>query len=159
MATTSERTFVGVRAPDAQTDRPHADEDRVGASPPDATEREHAREPDAAAPRRAPADSIRVAVALVLLVLAVLGPFVAEFTAQAGARYGLAGAIVDDGTIRLDGHRRLLAADDWAERDGHVYSDKAPGQIVLAVPLYAAARAVGSEPATDARFQGDLGAW
>lgn len=100
-----------------------------------------------------------MALALALLVLAALGPFVAEFTAQTGSRYGFAGAVVDEGSIRLDGHRSILSGEDYVERDGHLYSDKAPGQPVLSVPLYAAARAAGAEPAADLRFAGNLGAW
>jgi hypothetical protein len=48
---------------------------------------------------------------------------------------------------------------DFAERDGHLYSDKAPGQPLAAVPFYAAARAVGAEPAAVPRFFGNLTLW
>lgn len=101
----------------------------------------------------------RVAVALVLLVLAVLGPWVPRFTAQTSPRWAFAGAVVDDGTTRLDDYTAIFAADDYAEVDGHVHLDKAPGQPVLAVPLYASARAVGAEPARELRVDENLGAW
>jgi hypothetical protein len=93
------------------------------------------------------------------VVLAALGPIVSEFTAQTGSRYSLSAAVVDQGTIRIDQHRGSLAADDWIERDGHLYSDKAPLQPLLGVPLYATARLVGAEPGTEVRVWGNLGAW
>jgi hypothetical protein len=99
-----------------------------------------------------------VAVAVALVVLAALAPFVAEITAQPASRFAAAAAIVDDGTIRIDGYRDQLSASDFVERDGHVYSDKAPGQLLVAVPAYASARLVGAD-APQGRFAGDLGAW
>lgn len=101
----------------------------------------------------------RVAAALALLVLAVLGPWVPRFTAQTSPRWAFAGAVVDDGTTRLDDYTAIFAADDYAEVDGHVHLDKAPGQPVLALPLYASARAVGAEPASELRVDENLGAW
>lgn len=95
-----------------------------------------------------------VVVALLLLVL--VGPLVQDLTAQPAPRVALTGALVDDGTLRLDGYPLGV---DHAERDGHVYSDKAPGQPLLAVPAYALARAVGAEPAAVPRWQGNLTQW
>lgn len=101
----------------------------------------------------------RVAVALGLLVLVTLGPFVAEFTAQTAARYSLSAAIVHDGTLRLDAYDDILLPSDQAEHDGHVYSDKPPLQPLLGVAPYATAQLVGAEPATHERIFGNLGAW
>jgi len=48
--------------------------------------------------------------------------------------YGTLG-MVDDGTLHIDGPtERYGAMQDTAERDGHRYSDKAPGQSVLLLP-------------------------
>jgi hypothetical protein len=101
----------------------------------------------------------RVAIALGLLVLVALGPFVAEFSAQTAARYSLSGAIVDDGTIRLDAYEEILLPSDRSDRDGHTYSDKPPLQPLLGVPAYATAQLVGAEPSTHERIFGNLGAW
>ena len=57
----------------------------------------------------------------------------------------LTAAIWDDGTLVLDRYEAQLSV-DRAVRDGHLYSDKAPGQPLLAVPFYAMYRGVGGEP-------------
>ncbi|MCB0971013.1 MAG: hypothetical protein KDA97_05780, partial [Acidimicrobiales bacterium] len=95
-------------------------------------------------------------VALCLLWLVALGPIVADLTAQGAPRVALTGALVDDGAIVIDDYPLDV---DRTERDGHTYSDKAPGQEVLAVPVYAAARAVGAEPASVPRIAGNLTLW
>lgn len=82
---------------------------------------------------------------LIACALICLGGLVLDvWSAQPASRYLLTVAIVDDHTLRLDRHERLLL-DDRAERDGHAYSDKAPYQPLLAVPFYAAYRAVGGD--------------
>jgi hypothetical protein len=114
------------------------------------------------APRPAPAavSPRAVSVALALLVLVALGPFVAEFSAQTAARYAVAAAVVDDGSIQIDRYEELTFPSDRVEREGHQYGDKAPGQpLLLAAPLYASARLVGAEPATTERIMGNLGVW
>ena len=85
-----------------------------------------------------------------------VGPIVHDLSAQAAPRVALTGAIVDDGDIRIDGYPLAF---DYAERDGHTYSDKAPGQEVLAIPAYAAARAVGADEAVIERAEGNLTLW
>ena len=98
----------------------------------------------------------RGVLAVCLLWLVAAGPIVADMTAQGAPRFAFAGAVVDDRAIKLDGY---LVGYDKAERDGHVYSDKAPGQQVLSVPFYAAARAAGAEPASVPRVEGNLSLW
>ena len=56
----------------------------------------------------------------------------------------------------IDGYR---LGPDHTDRDGHVYSDKAPGQEVLAVPAYLGARLVGADPARTGRIEGNLSLW
>ncbi len=62
------------------------------------------------------------------------------------------------GTIRLDGYVEVLNV-DYVVRDGHIYGDKAPLQPIAAMPVYAVAQAVGAEPATVLRLEGNLGLW
>jgi hypothetical protein len=95
-------------------------------------------------------------LALVALVLAVAGPVVQDLRAQQASRLALTAAIVDDGSLRIDDYPIGV---DRAEHDGHVYSDKAPGQPVFAIPAYAAYRWLGGEPATVRRVEGNLGLW
>ena len=98
----------------------------------------------------------RPVLALCLLWLVAVGPIVTDMSAQPAPRFALTGALVDDGAIVIDGYRLGV---DKAERDGHLYSDKAPGQEVLAVPAYVAARAVGAEPARVDRVESNLTLW
>lgn len=106
--------------------------------------------------------SHRVELLLALLVLVIAGPVIHEYKAQQASRYVFTAAMWDDGTIEID---RYAAADppvlgiDRAIRDGHTYSDKAPLQPVLAIPFYASYRAVGGEPAIEARYDEHLGLW
>jgi hypothetical protein len=100
-----------------------------------------------------------VGVALALVVLAALGPWVPTFTAQTSSRWAFAAAVVDDGTIRIDEYQPMFGADDYAVRGDHIYLDKAPLQPILAVPLYASTRAVGGEPAIEYRTKENLSAW
>ena len=47
---------------------------------------------------------------------------------------------MDDGTLRID--RYAANTGDYATIDGHIYSDKAPGLALAAVPVYAITRAI-----------------
>lgn len=89
-------------------------------------------------------------------MLIVTLPIVQRLSSQQGSRMALTAAIWDDGSLRIDGYPLGL---DRAEYDGHTYSDKAPGQPVLAVPAYALYRALGGEPARQLRVDGNLGLW
>jgi hypothetical protein len=95
-------------------------------------------------------------LALSLVWLVALGPIVQDLSAQGAPRLALTGAILDDGDIKIDDY---LVGFDYTERDGHIYSDKAPGQEVLALGPYAAARMVGAEPAIVERVGANLTLW
>jgi hypothetical protein len=56
------------------------------------------------------------------------------------SRFDLTRAIVDDGTVQID--RYAANTGDYATIDGHIYSDKAPGLSLAAVPVYAATRVI-----------------
>jgi hypothetical protein len=100
----------------------------------------------------------RIAVVLGILALVVVGPIIAGDTAQSASRYSLTGALADDHSVDLGPYRNVLGV-DRAIYQGHLRSDKAPGQPLLAVPVYLVGRAVGADPATHVRFEGDLGLW
>lgn len=98
----------------------------------------------------------RATVALCVLWLVAVGPFVQDLTAQGAPRLALTGAVVDDGDIKIDGY---VVGFDFTERDGHTYSDKAPGQELVAVPFYALSQIVGAEAALVPRVQDNLTLW
>lgn len=81
---------------------------------------------------------------MVAAVLLVTGTVLDSWTAQPASRYLLTVAVVDHRTIALDDHADLLQ-EDQARHGGHVYSDKAPYQPLLAAPFYRAFRAVGGD--------------
>jgi hypothetical protein len=95
-----------------------------------------------------------LAAVVALVVVPVLQPLMA----QQISRYALTASMADSGTVSIEEYRDLIGV-DRAERDGVLYSDKAPGQPVLAIPAYLAYRAMGGEPATEASGFGDLGLW
>ena len=83
--------------------------------------------------------------AAVLFVLALVSY---AYFYQAGGwnqntRFAMVRATVESGTVKIDGYES--ATGDKSERDGHYYSDKAPGASWLGTPAYAAARAFTSE--------------
>lgn len=64
------------------------------------------------------------------------------------SRWAATVAIVDQGTLHIE-HLIPLISDrieDFSERDGHVYANKAPGGSFVAVPAYAAARVITGSP-------------
>jgi hypothetical protein len=67
------------------------------------------------------------------------------------ARFDLTRAIVERGTLRIDAYEANTG--DKAERDGHLYSDKAPGVSLTALPAYAVIHALGRETRETDRFQ------
>ncbi len=100
----------------------------------------------------------RSAWALAGLLLVVVGPLVQVMTAQPGVRFAQTAALVEHRTLELDRYGDTLLV-DRVEHRGHVYSDKAPLQAFLAVPVYAVGRAVGMESAAVERPTGNLGLW
>ena len=97
---------------------------------------------------------IILAAGLLLLV----GLLVHPYRAQQASRYALTAAVVERGTVVLDDYENVLGIDK-AVRDGHLYSDKAPGQPILAIPVFALGKVFGVEGATILRIDGNLGLW
>lgn len=83
-------------------------------------------------------------LALVVLVLVVTAPVVQVLMAHQASRLAFTAAVVDHQTVIIDRYEDILSV-DFAQRDGHLYSDKAPGQPLLAAPAYAVGRVVGLE--------------
>lgn len=96
--------------------------------------------------------------AAALLLVVVVGPLVQIATAQPLVRFAQTGALVEQRSLVLDDYADTLLVDQ-VEHDGHTYSDKAPLEAFLAVPVYAAGRAVGMESAAVERPEGNLGLW
>ena len=85
------------------------------------------------------------AFALGFLVIPFYDKGTREVNTNERVRAYLAMALVEEGTGMLD--RRVEAYGlplDRAEKDGHVYCDKAPGASFLAVPVYAVAYLTGT---------------
>src|SRR3989442_8139294 len=102
--------------------------------------------------------SRRLAVLLAVALLIVLGPFVGPDTAQPASRYVLTANLAEHGSVDLGPYRPRLGVDRAFYR-GHLRSDKAPGQPILAVPVYVVGRALGADSAVHAHETGDLGLW
>ena len=71
-------------------------------------------------------------------------------TAQPASRYDLTASLAEHGSVDLTPYRKGLGV-DHALYKGHLRSDKAPGQPLLAVPVYLAGRAIGAESAAHPR--------
>lgn len=97
-------------------------------------------------------------LALLALFVSVVAPFVPGLHAQEASRYAFTAAVTEQGRFEVDDYEELLSA-DRVDLDGHVYSDKAPGQPLLGVPVLAVAEWLGAEPGTEIRHFGNLGAW
>src|SRR6478672_5711676 len=67
------------------------------------------------------------------------------------ARFNLTKAIVLDHSLAID--KYIEKSLDWSKRDGHYYTNKAPGSSLVALPFYAAFVAVektmGLDPLED----------
>jgi hypothetical protein len=97
-----------------------------------------------------------LAVVVALVVVPVLQPLMA----QQASRYALTAALYDQGTVVVDDYEEIISV-DRAEREGRLYSDKAPGQPVLGIPFYAVYRALGGHPATESPrlARTEIGLW
>jgi hypothetical protein len=85
--------------------------------------------------------------AIAIVYLYVFPYFSRIHSANELPRAYLVKAIVDDHTFAIDrGVARWGATADVSPSNGHQYSNKAPGSSLLAVPAYAAVRAVAGEP-------------
>ena len=87
----------------------------------------------------------RPEAALFALALGVYAYFYQAGGWNQNARFDLVRAIVERGTLRIDAYESNTG--DKAERDGHLYSDKAPGVSLTALPMYAAVHALGGRGA------------
>lgn len=94
--------------------------------------------------RRTPLTMPRPLIIVFGLVL-LAGLVVQPYRAQQASRFALTAALVEHQSVVLDHYSNVLGI-DRAVRDGHIYSDKAPGQPFLAVPAYWVARAAGAAP-------------
>lgn len=100
----------------------------------------------------------RPEIVLVVLVLVVTAPIVQLLMAHQASRLAFTAAVWDRGTVQIDAYEGILSV-DFAEREGRLYSDKAPGQPFLAVPFYGLARAVGAEPGEVERYFDNYTLW
>jgi hypothetical protein len=109
----------------------------------------------ASAAREAPRPPSRGALrrpeaALFALALAAYAYFFQGGGWNAAVRFDLVRAIVEQGTVRIDGYEKNTG--DLAYRDGHYYCDKAPGLSFAAVPVYAAVYPLAGEGRLRGRF-------
>lgn len=82
-----------------------------------------------------------VAASLALLVLAYAWTYADVSVPNERTRAYLSVAIVEDASFAIDGPmQRYGRVFDLAERDGHFYTDKAPGTSLLGAPVYALGR-------------------
>ncbi len=106
-----------------------------------------------------PVRSYRRADALLAgVVLVLVGLIVQPAWSQQASRYALTAAVAEHGTTRIDAYDQTLGV-DYAVKDGHRYSDKAPGQPLAAIPFYAVYRAVGGQSAAEKHVDHNLGIW
>jgi len=82
----------------------------------------------------------RVSVPLFALVFGTYAYFYQAGGWNQNSRFDLTRAIVEQGTLSIDAFQENTG--DKALRDGHWYTDKAPGLSLLAVPAYALVHAV-----------------
>jgi hypothetical protein len=82
----------------------------------------------------------RIEVPLLALVLGAYAYFYQAGGWNQNSRFDLTRAIVEQGTLSIDAFQDNTG--DKAQREGHWFTDKAPGLSVLAVPAYAIVHAV-----------------
>jgi hypothetical protein len=84
----------------------------------------------------------RVAGLFALLALVVVPVFPHFVSPNETSRWALAAAVVEEGTLEVTAPARLLGPrmEDVAVVDGRLYSNKAPGVALVALPGYLAAR-------------------
>jgi len=86
----------------------------------------------------------RPATAVVVLLLGVYAYFYQAGGWNQNSRFDLVRAVVEDHALQID--RFEANTGDDARRDGHYYSDKAPGAAWLCIPPYAAAYYLSGAP-------------
>jgi hypothetical protein len=98
----------------------------------------------------------RSAWLLAVFLVVAFGPLVPTLSSQPASRIALTAAIAEHHTIDISGYPLGI---DRATYNGHLRSDKAPGQPLVAVPVYLAGRALGAESASIRRLNGNFGLW
>src|SRR5918995_9847 len=87
---------------------------------------------------------------LALALLLAYGFFIQMPAWNEYSRYDLVRAVVEEGRTTIDSFH--MNTGDKAFKDGHYYSDKAPGTAILGIPVYGvlkAASALGGTPTPD----------
>lgn len=92
--------------------------------------------------------------AIALLVL--IGLLVYPLRAQEASRLALTASIYERGSVAVDGYPIGI---DRAVREGRTYSDKGPGQPIMALPVYALAVEAGLPSASEFQEHGNLTLW
>ena len=97
----------------------------------------------------------RALVVMVLLGLSLFSPYFRElYSANEHSRLLLTNAIVVDHSVIIDqAIKRLADSPDKSRRDGHYYSDKAPGVAFLAVPVVACYRWFAAAPSLEGEMR------
>lgn len=97
-----------------------------------------------AAARPGPRSDRRAGLLAALAVLLLTGFVIHDWSSQPASRYVLTVAAVDDHSLELDPYAPYLGIDQ-ARFNGHIYTDKAPYQPLLAAPAYQAYRWAGGD--------------
>src|SRR6187402_795042 len=87
-------------------------------------------------PARVRTLQLRRQLFLALGLLLCYGFFLQQPAWNEYSRYDLVRALVEQGTVQIDSFQDNTG--DKAFKDGHYYSDKAPGTAIVGVPVYAA---------------------
>ncbi len=95
---------------------------------------------------------------LAVIVLLLVGPIVQILMAHQSSRLALSAALWDEHTIVIDEYEAIIGV-DFAEREGHLLSDKAPGQPFLGALPYGLYRMAGGHSAADVVVFGNLALW
>lgn len=105
--------------------------------------------------RRRPSKAELLAGGAVLMATAFV---VQPLMAQQASRMALTASIVEHQTVSIDRYEGALGV-DFAEKDGRLYSDKAPAQPFAAAVPYAVYKALGGDSAEILRTEFNLGLW
>ena len=104
-------------------------------------------------PTRATAARQRTAIAVAITLFVSYAYFYQAGGWNQNSRFALVRAIVEQGTLRIDDTVSVdgqLITGDLTKHGGHIYSDKAPGLALLAVPLLALTQPFVAEPQSPA---------
>lgn len=93
--------------------------------------------------------STRFVLAIWLLLSVLLVPVFPHFLSPNElSRWAVAAAVVESGTVEVSALMPILGSrlEDLSEVDGRIYSNKAPGGVLVALPGYVAGRIVAGPP-------------